>query len=68
MATGKVKVWKDAQGYGFITPDNGDSDLFVHFSGIKSGYGRKGLTDGARVEFDAENSDKGPKAVNVVEL
>ena len=52
MATGTVKWFDDAKGYGFITPDDGGKDLFVHFSGI-TGDGFKSLPEGAKVEFVA---------------
>ena len=64
MATGTVKWFNDDKGYGFITPDEGGKDLFVHFSGI-AGEGFRSLSEGARVTFDAENGPKGPNAVNV---
>ena len=67
MATGTVKWFNDSKGYGFITPDEGSKDLFVHHSGI-SGDGFKSLTEGARVTYDAEQGDKGPKAVNVAAI
>jgi CspA family cold shock protein len=64
MATGTVKWFDDAKGYGFITPDDGGKDLFVHFSGI-TGDGFKSLPEGAKVEFVAEQGQKGPQATNV---
>src|SRR4051812_11601334 len=64
MPTGTVKWFNDDKGFGFITPDEGGKDLFVHHTGI-SGDGFKSLQEGAKVEFDAESGDKGPKAVNV---
>ena len=64
MATGTVKWFNDDKGFGFITPDEGGKDLFVHFSGI-AGNGFRSLAEGARVSYDAEQGDKGPKAVNV---
>ena len=67
MATGTVKWFSDDKGFGFITPDAGGRDLFVHFSGI-SGDGYRSLSEGAKVSYDEENGDKGPKAVNVVKL
>ena len=63
MATGTVKWFNEKKGYGFLTQDDG-SDLFVHFSGI-DGEGFKCLYEGDRVEFEIEESDKGPRAVSV---
>ena len=64
MANGTVKWFNDAKGYGFITPDEGGKDLFVHFSAIQ-GSGFKSLTEGAKVEYEATQGDKGPQAANV---
>ena len=64
LATGTVKWFSDEKGYGFITPDEGDRDLFVHFSGI-SGEGFRTLVEGAKVEFEATEGQKGPQATNV---
>ncbi len=64
MATGTVKWFSDDKGFGFITPDEGGRDLFVHFSGI-IGDGYRSLAEGAKVTYDEENGEKGPKAVNV---
>ena len=64
VPTGTVKWFNDEKGYGFITPDDGDRDLFVHYSGI-GGQGFKSLTENAKVEYEEEVGDKGPKAVNV---
>ena len=64
MATGTVKWFSDEKGFGFITPDEGTKDLFVHHTGIV-GEGYKSLDEGARVSYDEEPGDKGPKAVNV---
>ena len=61
--TGTIKRITD-KGFGFITPDEGDRDLFVHYSGIE-GNGRKSLDEGAKVSYEEEQGDKGPKAVNV---
>ena len=67
MATGTVKWFNDAKGYGFITPDEAGKDLFVHHSAI-GGDGYKSLPEGAKVEFDAAEGEKGPEAKNVVQL
>ena len=64
MATGTVKWFNDAKGYGFITPDAGGKDVFVHFSAI-AGDGFKTLTEGAKVEFEEAEGAKGPEAKNV---
>ena len=64
MATGTVKWFSDEKGFGFITPDEGSKDLFVHHSNIVAD-GYRSLAEGARVEYDSEQGDKGPKAVNV---
>jgi CspA family cold shock protein len=67
MATGTVKWFNDDKGFGFITPDDNGKDLFVHHTGINAS-GFKTLAEGAKVSFDAEAGDKGPKAVNVTAL
>ena len=64
MATGVVKWFSDDKGFGFVTPDEGGKDLFVHHSAILS-EGFRTLAEGQRVSYDAEAGDKGPKAVNV---
>ena len=66
MPTGTVKWFSDDKGFGFITPDDGDKDLFVHHTGI-NGEGYRSLQEGAKVSYDPEQGDKGPKAVNVDE-
>ena len=67
MATGIVKWFSDEKGFGFVTPDEGGKDLFVHHTGI-AGDGFRSLQEGAKVSFDEESGDKGPKAVNVKPL
>jgi cold shock protein len=64
MATGTVKWFSDAKGYGFITPEDGGKDLFVHFSQI-AGNGFRTLTEGSKVEYEAREGAKGPEATNV---
>jgi CspA family cold shock protein len=64
MATGTVKWFNDAKGYGFIAPDEGGKDLFVHHSNI-TGNGFKTLAENAKVEYEAREGAKGPEAVNV---
>jgi len=67
MATGTVKWFNNDKGFGFITPDEGGKDLFVHHSSI-NGSGFRTLADGARVSYEAEDGPKGPKAINVENL
>ena len=67
MPTGTVKWFSDEKGFGFITPDDGGKDLFVHHTGI-NGDGYRSLAEGAKVNYEAESGDKGPKAVNVTKL
>ena len=64
---GTVKWFNDQKGFGFITPENGAKDCFVHHSAIQ-GNGFKSLADGDRVEFDMIEEPKGPKAQNVVRV
>jgi cold shock protein len=64
MAQGTVKWFSDEKGYGFITPDEGDGDIFVHHTGI-AGNGFKTLDEGARVDFEATQGRKGLQADNV---
>ena len=64
MATGTVKWFNDAKGYGFISPDGGSKDVFVHHTGIAGG-GFKTLAEGAKVEFEQVEGQKGPEARNV---
>jgi len=67
MATGTVKWFNDSKGYGFITPDEGTKDVFVHHSNIV-GEGFKSLAEGARVEFETQQGQKGPEATNVTAI
>lgn len=67
MQTGRVKWFSDDKGYGFIAPDDGSNDLFVHYSAI-SGEGRRTLPHGARVAFQAAPGDRLARAVNVTRL
>ena len=65
--TGTVKWFNDAKGFGFITPENGGKDCFVHHTAIQ-GEGFKSLAEGQRVEFEIVQAQKGPAAQNVVKL
>ena len=64
MPQGTVKWFNDEKGFGFISPDDGSKDLFVHQSAIQS-EGFRSLEEGAKVSYEAEDSDKGPRASNV---
>ena len=64
MATGTVKWFNDAKGYGFIAPEDGGKDLFVHHTNI-AGDGFKSLSENARVEFESREGQKGPEATDV---
>jgi cold shock protein len=67
MTTGTVKWFNDAKGFGFITPDDGSEDLFVHFSEIRAD-GFKSLQDNQRVSFEVRTGPKGKQATNVQPL
>ncbi|MDP7320612.1 MAG: cold-shock protein [Bacteriovoracaceae bacterium] len=64
MNKGKVKFFNETKGFGFITPENGDKDIFVHVSNIEQGE----LNDGDQVEYEVGEGRKGPCAINVKKL
>jgi CspA family cold shock protein len=64
MATGTVKWFNDSKGYGFITPEDGTKDLFVHHTNIQ-GDGFRSLSEGATVSYEERAGQKGPEAINV---
>ena len=67
MVKGTVKWFSDSKGFGFITPDDGSKDVFCHHSAIQ-GMGYKSLAENDVVEFEVEQGEKGPKALNVVKV
>jgi CspA family cold shock protein len=64
MPSGTVKWFSDDKGFGFITPDDGSQDVFVHHNSI-NGDGFRSLSEGAKVTYEVESSEKGPRAANV---
>ncbi|UDG81594.1 Cold shock-like protein CspC [Candidatus Profftia lariciata] len=64
---GQVKWFNEAKGFGFITPSDGSKDVFVHFSAIQ-GNGFKTLSEGQQVEFEIQDGQKGPSAINVIAI
>ena len=64
MATGTVKWFNDSKGFGFITPEDGSTDVFAHFSAIKS-EGFRSLAEGQQVTYEVESGPKGPQAANI---
>lgn len=66
--TGTVKWFNSTKGFGFITPDQGGKDVFVHFSAIESNGGYRTLEDGAKVQFEIQDSERGASAVNVKKI
>jgi CspA family cold shock protein len=67
MPTGTVKWFSDEKGFGFITPDEGSRDLFVHHTSIAAD-GYRSLAEGSKVSYEEETGPKGPKAINVMKL
>jgi CspA family cold shock protein len=67
MAKGTIKWFSDQKGYGFVTPEGGKKDVFVHFSALQ-GEGFKTLAEGQLIQFDIVNGPKGEQAANVVKL
>ena len=67
MVQGTIKWFSDQKGYGFVTPDGGAKDVFVHFSALQ-GEGFKSLAEGQKVSFDIVSGPKGEQAANVVKL
>lgn len=64
MSQGTVKWFNESKGFGFIAPDGGEADVFVHYSAIQ-GNGYRSLAENQRVQFDVEQGPKGPQAVGV---
>jgi CspA family cold shock protein len=68
MATGVVKWFNNAKGYGFVTPDEGANDIFVHFSSINGMEGYKSLKEGQKVAFEVTEGPKGLHASNIQQI
>ena len=68
MAQGTVKWFNGDKGFGFITPDDGSKDVFVHYSEIQGASGYRTLEENQRVKFDVEQGAKGPQAVGVTAI
>jgi len=69
LKNGTVKWFNDEKGFGFIQPEDGSKDVFVHFRQVnKTGYGRVSLQEGQQVTFEVEEGQKGPQATNVTAL
>ena len=66
MTTGTVKFFNTQKGYGFITPDDGSKDVFVHITAVEQS-GMAGLNEGQKVSFEVQDEARGPKAVNLQE-
>ena len=66
MATGTVKFFNTTRGFGFISPDDGSKDVFVHISAVEQS-GMTTLNEGQKVTFDVESDERGPKAANLQE-
>ena len=67
MATGTVKWFNDSKGFGFITPEDGGKEVFVHFSAIQSEGGFRSLAEGQKVNYEVTEGPKGPQASNVTD-
>ena len=67
MAEGTVKWFSDRKGFGFVAPDDGSADVFVHFSDVQ-GDGYKTLAENDKVTFEVQEGEKGPRAVNVTKV
>ncbi len=67
MPTGTVKFFNQTRGFGFITPDDGSKDVFVHISAVERS-GMTGLTEGQKVSFEVQPDARGPKAVNLKQV